>query len=105
MNKKKTSLILIIILVIVIAIILYFIFANKKTTPIVSDAEAACVNTGGTVSAVPCCSSSNEFPNTCMIGACRCSADNSKETKTCVCPEGSCFDGTGCATTEVPTSE
>lgn len=58
--------------------------------------EDACIASGGTVATAPCCSSAREFPNTCAVGACGCSPDNSQETKTCTCPEGTCFDGSAC---------
>ncbi len=70
--------------------------------------EIACTKSGGVVVVASCCTSSADFPNTCAIGACGCSAENSKDTKTCLCPEGTCFDGTSCAAAEaevVPVEE
>lgn len=129
---KKIIIILSIILVVVIAIVLYFLLPSSpkvlnscpigpkickdgsKSYPVMPDckhtcaednitiSEEACTSSGGVVSTSSCCQSSSDFPNTCLIGACGCSPDNSKETKTCACPEGSCFDGTGCT---APTTE
>lgn len=63
---------------------------------VVSGAEAWCLASGGTTGEAVCCLSSNDFPNTCLIGACGCSAENSHAVKTCDCPAGSCFNGTAC---------
>jgi hypothetical protein len=62
----------------------------------VTAAEAGCLASGGTVGESLCCLSSADFPNTCLIGACGCSAENSHAVKTCRCPAGSCFNGTAC---------
>jgi len=59
-------------------------------------AEASCVNSGGVVAQSSCCESASSFPNTCLIGACGCSPDNSHKVKVCQCPEGECWDGGGC---------
>ena len=56
----------------------------------------SCVSSGGTVKTRMCCGSTGDFPNTCLIGACGCSPENSKETKVCDCGPGKCFDGTSC---------
>jgi hypothetical protein len=58
--------------------------------------EQACTSSGGTVTTAACCLSAADFPNTCLIGACGCSPDNSHAVKTCDCGEGKCFDGTAC---------
>lgn len=106
MNKKTITIIGIIILIIIVAVVLYLLFSQKGTIiPISGDAEAACVDSGGAVISSSCCALSDDFPNTCMIGACGCSPDNSKETKTCSCPENYCFDGTGCKSVEIPVEE
>jgi hypothetical protein len=57
--------------------------------------ESACINSGGTVSTAQCCLSAEDFPNSCLIGACGCSLENSHEVKVCDCPNG-CFDGEKC---------
>jgi hypothetical protein len=51
-----------------------------------------CTKSGGTVQAQLCCLSSDDFPNTCLIGACGCSLENSHEVKVCDCEEGKCWD-------------
>ena len=61
-----------------------------------SGAEAGCTSSGGTVSKGLCCTSTSDFPNTCVTGACGCSPANSHEVKTCQCPSGKCFDGSKC---------
>ena len=55
-----------------------------------------CIESGGTVETAMCCLSADDFPNTCLIGACGCAPDNSHGVQTCVCPEGECFDGEQC---------
>jgi len=59
--------------------------------------ERACTNSGGTITTQLCCQSANDFPNTCLIGACGCAPTNSKEVKFCDCGEGKCWNGTSCA--------
>jgi hypothetical protein len=56
----------------------------------------SCLQSGGRVAVNMCCKSTPDFPNTCLIGPCGCSPENSKETKVCDCGEGRCFDGTSC---------
>lgn len=65
-------------------------------TPSGNEDEQACTNSGGTVTTATCCTSANNFPNTCLIGACGCSPENSKEVNTCDCGEGNCFNGNSC---------
>lgn len=60
----------------------------------------SCLRSGGRVAVNMCCKSTPDFPNTCAIGPCGCSPDNSKETKVCDCGEGRCFDGTSCVDTQ-----
>jgi hypothetical protein len=61
---------------------------NNQTT------DELCTASGGTVTNRLCCKSADDFPNTCLIGACGCSPDNSKEIKVCDCGEGKCWDST-----------
>ena len=63
---------------------------GNKTT------DELCIASGGTVTTQLCCQSSGDFPNTCLIGACGCSPDNSKEVKVCDCGEGKCWNGYEC---------
>jgi len=102
MDKKTTIIIGIIVLVIIVLLVLYFTLFQKQETivPVVNETEAACAASGGVVVTASCCASSTDFPNTCVIGACGCSAENSKDTKVCLCPENACFDGTACAAFE-----
>lgn len=61
-----------------------------------SQEDNSCTLSGGTVETAMCCMSSGDFPNTCAIGACGCSPENSHEVKVCSCGEGMCFDGESC---------
>src|SRR5439155_17738003 len=54
--------------------------------------SSLCTSTGGTASMNLCCSSSNDFPDTCLTGACGCSPMNSKMIQVCNCPQGKCYD-------------
>ena len=74
-------------LVIIAALLLYLFYPANPPTP-----EQACINSGGTVTTQLCCKSANDFPNTCLIGACGCSPDNSHDVKVCNCGEGKCWD-------------
>lgn len=58
--------------------------------------EDGCEDSGGTLSTATCCTITEDFPNTCIIGACGCSLENSHEVKVCNCGEGRCFDGDKC---------
>jgi len=62
----------------------------------VSEKEITCINSGGDVATGLCCLATEDFPNTCLIGPCGCSPDNSHEVKICDCGEGKCFDGNEC---------
>lgn len=58
--------------------------------------EKACIDSGGTIKREMCCLATIDFPNTCFIGACGCSPDNSHEVNICSCGEGRCFNGEVC---------
>ncbi len=58
--------------------------------------EELCAATGGKVGLVSCCLQTSDFPDQCDIDTCDCSPNNSHQVQGCVCPEGKCFDGTGC---------
>jgi hypothetical protein len=75
-------------------------FDGGKCTPSMRTPEQRCTNSGGTVTNATCCNSASDFPNTCAIGACGCSADNSKQVRTCDCGEGKCFNGNLCVNQE-----
>ncbi|GAI22488.1 unnamed protein product, partial [marine sediment metagenome] len=62
--------------------------------------EQACMNFGGTVSTAMCCKSTEDFPNSCLIGPCGCSPENSHEVKICDCGFDKCFDGSECVSLE-----
>lgn len=59
-------------------------------------ADEGCTSSGGTISMANCCESADDFPNTCLVGACGCAPSNSHEVAICECPVGKCFDGTRC---------
>ena len=63
-------------------------------------ASQACLISGGRIAASLCCKSAGDFPNSCLVGACGCSSDNSKAIMICECGEGKCFDGTECVSLE-----
>ena len=88
---KKT-----IIVTLLVVIALALVVAYTQMNPPISGKEQACINSGGTVGTSQCCKSASDFPNTCLIGACGCSLENSHEVKVCNCPEGKCFDGNEC---------
>lgn len=73
---------------IVIAALLIYLFYPMKTLTL----ENKCINSGGTVINKMCCNAVTDFPNTCLIGACGCSLENSHEMKVCECEEGKCWD-------------
>lgn len=54
-------------------------------------AAALCVSTGGTVGTAQCCKNTTDFPNTCTVGPCGCSPNNSHTVATCQCPGTQCF--------------
>jgi hypothetical protein len=59
--------------------------------------EQKCINAGGTVKTMNCCKTASDFPNLCLIGACGCALEASKETKICDCgDENKCFNGEKC---------
>lgn len=58
--------------------------------------EQLCLISGGKVSVSLCCKLSNNFPDSCLIGACGCSPDNSREIKICDCGIDKCFNGIKC---------
>lgn len=69
---------------------------SRAPAPTQSSASKACQQSGGTVTKSSCCLSSSDFPNTCRIGACGCSAEYSHPVNVCRCPTGKCWNGSGC---------
>ena len=75
----------------------FFLSLGRAGPPAIeSEAEAGCIASGGSVGAAVCCLSVDDFPDTCLVGACGCSAENSHGVQTCNCPTGTCFNGTAC---------
>lgn len=64
-------------------------------TPLSAE-EQACIDGGATLSTSLCCLSTEDYPNTCLIGACGCSPDNSHEVNICNCGPGKCWNGVTC---------
>jgi len=87
----------IILAVIAIAVIggigyLIYLLGPGKLT----ETGKACVNSGGAVLSSLCCQLTGDFPNSCLIGPCGCSLENSHPVKICDCGEGKCFNGKKC---------
>ena len=61
-----------------------------------SEKEASCINSGGTVSMSLCCNAVSNFPNLCPVGPCGCAPEYSHEVKICECPKNFCFNGETC---------
>jgi hypothetical protein len=89
--------ILVVLAVILLAIVFLLAPLSGGAPVVVSQAEEGCRASGGTVGEGLCCASVEDFPNTCLVGACGCSAEFSHAVKTCACPAGTCFNGTACA--------
>jgi hypothetical protein len=66
--------------------------SSDAGTPRSDAASNLCTSTSGTLGTDSCCASVADFPNTCAIGACGCSAASSHAIQVCTCPAGSCFD-------------
>lgn len=60
------------------------------------DTAGACVAAGGTVVTLSCCPATGDFPNGCVDGPCGCDPTSSHDVLACDCPDGTCWDGTGC---------
>jgi hypothetical protein len=82
---------------VVLLAFVFFLAPLGTASVVVSQAEEGCRASGGTVGEGLCCASVEDFPDTCLVGACACSADFSHAVKTCTCPTGTCFNGTACA--------
>jgi len=98
---KKNILIITSIITIIILILGYWIYQNRSKifipeNPGPDPKEQACLDSGGRVSTALCCKSVSDFPNTCLIGSCGCSLENSIQVKICECPENQCFNGEKC---------
>lgn len=89
MDKGQQSPIILFILVVVF---LAVIFLMRNVSPLEKD----CTDSGGSIVTNNCCKSAGDFPNSCLIGACGCSPENSHSVKFCECPEGKCWDGHSC---------
>jgi hypothetical protein len=88
--------ILVVLCIVVAGVFLLPALGQGGVPPGLSAAEQGCLASGGTVGESVCCASIMGFPNTCVVGACACSAEFSHAVKTCNCPGGTCFNGTAC---------
>jgi len=88
--------ILLVLAIIMVAVVFFLAPFLGGTTAVVTEAEKGCIASRGTVGESVCCASVEDFPNTCVLGACACSAEFSHAVKTCTCPAGMCFNGTAC---------
>ena len=82
--------------IILVAVVFFPALLHGSGPVVVSQAEAGCLASGGKVGESLCCASVDDFPSTCIVGACACSAEFSHAVKTCTCPAGMCFNGTTC---------
>jgi hypothetical protein len=111
-NWKFLLIVIILAIIVCIGVLWYAARQERPPTSVElpkteqkSTQELGCINSGGTVSTSSCCDSSNDFPNSCLIGACGCSSDNSHQVKTCNCGESKCFDGEKCVSQETTRDE
>lgn len=103
---KKTILIAIILVLFVFAGIGFVLLKNaaqdqeydkeEGREEIMSEKEWDCINSEGNIVMASCCKGTGDLPNTCLIGACGCSPENSGQVKTCDCGPERCFDGNQC---------
>ena len=94
--SKKIIIVFVVLITVVLSYFTYSYLKQNKEQPLLVGKEGACINSGGVVEEASCCLSSGDFPNTCLIGACGCSPDNSHQIKTCNCGENKCFDTDKC---------
>jgi hypothetical protein len=88
---------IIVVFCIIVAGVVLFLAPLQGRGPVIeSEAEAGCLASGGTVGEAVCCASVEDFPDTCLVGACGCSAEYSHAVQVCTCPAGTCFNGTAC---------
>lgn len=65
--------------------------ADAETDGVAPSPAVLCTSTGGQVTTASCCTSVDDFPNTCAVGACSCSPAGSHTVSSCSCPTGTCF--------------
>jgi hypothetical protein len=94
--KFEKSIIVGVILALLLVGFVWYGYSTANQSSNGEDKSALCTGSGGTIEVAFCCSGADEFPNTCSIGACGCSLENSKEIRTCNCGEDKCWDGERC---------
>jgi len=91
MSKK-----IIAIIIMIVVGLSYWIYQSTPIDEGLTEKEQICINSGGIVTKALCCKATSDFPNTCLIGPCGCSLENSHEVKICDCGPDKCFDGSEC---------
>jgi hypothetical protein len=72
-------------------------FAPAQATPTPAP-QQLCLDSGGQVTTITCfCPGTEDFFNTCGLGACTCPPGNSHQVLSCDCGAGRCFNGSACA--------
>jgi len=69
---------------------------DGKILPDIDKNYIKCIITGGKIEESLCCEGVQNFPNTCVVGACGCPPEFSEEVKICNCGRGKCWNGNGC---------
>ena len=82
--------------IVIILVVIAAVAAASYLLAVPYAVAQACAASGGTVTTSLCCLSSGNFPNSCLIGSCGCSLENSHQVTVCDCGEGKCWDGTTC---------
>ena len=93
---KNAIVIILIVLLLGLGVLAYVFWGDETENPEIVAKEQACIDSGGHVAEMMCCQSVDDFPNTCLIGACGCSPEESHQVKICECESGTCFDGESC---------
>jgi eight-cysteine-cluster-containing protein len=97
---KKTIIFVFIVFIVLVIGVVYYVSTKESERGELTETEKTCIDSGGTVAIADCCKLTSDFPNSCLIGACGCSSDNSKQVKTCDCKDG-CWDGTKCVKSQI----
>jgi len=96
LNLRKIFLGIVAIILILTGVLVIYNYKNKKQLPAEQIAFKNCLESGGQPTSASCCLSVSHFPNTCLIGACGCSPENSHQIQICDCGSDKCFDGQYC---------
>lgn len=100
-NFEKYLIIGAIIALVVIGGIWYY-FERVSVSEVVNPTIiSSCISSGGTITTGLCCgigsfSTQENFPNTCLIGACGCAPTASHKVQSCDCGNNKCWNGESC---------